>query len=169
MNYHKINRLTVRALGAALLLAVPASVAADHSDIVVQPSPALQDWQQDTSKQLNRALDRGGSQYTPFRSANNSIVQIGFTLGEDGRPDDVQVYDGDGNWAAKRAARRAVKSLAGLDQVPVANPQNVQFLANIIFADNERIHDRLEKRLQQMEAARLASSGPERTYVALSN
>lgn len=167
MTYNTFNNLTVRAIGAALLLSVPAVATADH-DIIVQPSPELQQWQADTSQDLTRALERGGRQYTVQR-ANNSIVQIAFSVGEDGRPDDVEVLEGDGNWAARRVAKRAVNRLDNLDRVPVANPGNVQFLANIIFADNGRIHKRLEERLEQMEAARMASTGPERTYIALNN
>ncbi len=166
MTYYNLKTLTGRALGAALLLSVPGVVSADHSDIVVQPSPALEQWQQETSTDLNRALKRRA----PFEQRiNNAIVQVAFSAGEDGRPDTIEVLDGNGNWAAKRAAKRAVSTLDDLDDVPVANAQNVQFLANIIFADNERTRDRLEQRLIELEVDRLASAGPERTYIALRN
>jgi hypothetical protein len=168
MTCYNFNTLTARTLGAALLLSVPAVVAADHSDIVVQPSPALDQWQADTSQDLTRALQRRGTQYSR-QPANNAIVQVTFAIGENGKPSEVEVYDGDGNWAANRIARRAVRTLQDLDQVPVSNPQNVQFLANIIFSDNERIHGQLVERLEQMEAERMASSGTARTYIALSN
>ncbi len=168
MTYYNLKTLTGRALGAALLLSVPAAVSADH-DIVVQPSPELTQWQQETSTDLSRALERSSAVQFGQQRINNSIVQVAFRIGEDGRPDSIQVLDGNGNFGAKRVAKRAVRSLDNLDAVPVANAQNVQFLANIIFADNERIHDRLEQRLQEMEATRLASAGPERTYIALRN
>lgn len=161
-----LNKLTARTLGVALLLAVPAVASADHSDIIVQPSPELVQWQQDTSEDLERALLRGGTRYTT-RGVNNSIVQITFRAGPDGKPDGIEVYESDGNFAAKSLAKRAVSRLSNLNAVPVESPGNAQFLANIIFASDERTFERLEDRLAKMEAVRMASAGPDRTYIAL--
>lgn len=161
-----LNKLTARTLGVALLVAVPAIASADHSDIIVQPSPELVQWQENASADLDRAILRGATRYTT-QGVNNSIVQVTFRAGPDGKPAGIEVYESDGNFAAKSLAKRAVSRLSNLDEVPVANPGNAQFLANIIFAENERVADRLEQRLREMEAVRLASTGPERTYIAL--
>ena len=169
---NRLNTLSLRAIGAALLLAVPVgTLASDESDdIIVQPTAAMAQWQADTTRDLNRALAAGGVRYRG--SPNDSIVQITFTLGEDGKADNVELYkdyNDSANWLARKMAVRAVKRLDGLDQVPVSNPQDARFLANIIFASNERVHEKLEERLEQSERARLASAGKGRTYLALRN
>lgn len=165
----KISTIACRAIGAALLLAVPAGTMAsdEGDDIIVSPKSAMEQWQQGVTSELNRALVGGGVRHRG--EPNNAIVQVTFSLGDDGKPDNVQLYNTEGNFVAERMAVRAVRRLNSIDEVPVQNPQDTQFLANIIFADNDRIHDRLEQRLEQSEAARIASTGEARTYIALRN
>ncbi|QFT76633.1 hypothetical protein [Erythrobacter sp. THAF29] len=164
-----ISKIACRSIGAALLLAIPVGSLAseDSDDIIVSPSAAMEQWQQDTTRDLNRALSTGGVRYRG--EPDNAIVQVAFSLSEDGKADDVRLYNDEGNWVAQRTALRAVKRLKDLGEVPVENPQGAQFLANIIFADNERAHERLEARLAQWERARIGSSGKERTFIALNN
>lgn len=164
-----ISKIACRTIGAALLVALPANSLAsnDSDDIVVSPSAAMVQWQEDTTTDLNRALSHGGVRYRG--EPNNAIVQITFSLGDDGKADNVRLHNDEGNYFARRIAVRAVKRLRDLDQVPVANPQDAKFLANIIFANSDNDLGRLEERLAKMERARLASSGKERTYLALGN
>ena len=169
MNTNTQKSSIARAIGAAILLAVPiGALASDEgSDIIVQPTFAMDQWQEETTHDLNRALSKGGVRFRG--EPNSAIVQITFSLGEDGKADDVRLYNDDGNWFAKRIALRAVKRLDNLDEVPVDNPQDVQFLANIIFANDERTQERLSRRLAESEAERMATAGKARTYLALSN
>lgn len=164
-----ISKIACTAIGAALLLAVPVgTLASDKSDdIVVSPSAAMQQWQAETTQDLNQALRGGGVRYRG--EPNNAIVQITFDLGEDGKAENVQLHNGEGNYFARKIAIRAVKRLDGLDKVPVSDPQDAQFLANIIFANSKDQMARLEERLEDMERARLASAGEDRTYIALGN
>lgn len=165
----KNSKLACSAIGAALMLAVPsATFASDEGDdIIVSPSSEVQQWQDDTSRDLDRALSSGSTRYRG--APNNAIVQVTFKLGENGRADDVSIINGEGNYFAKRIAVRAVKRLRDLDGVPVEDPQAVTFLANIIFANSDTSQKRLERRLAGMERERLASTGRARTYLALAN
>lgn len=158
-----------RAIAAAILLAVPIGAYAsdDSDDIIVRSQPAMAQWQAETTKDLNRYLR--GRPSTSLARPNNAIVQVSFSVGEDGKADNVRLYKSDGNSAANNMAKRAVGRLTNLDAVPVTNPQEAKFLANIVFADNESIHDRLLERLEQSERERIASNSAARTFIALRN
>lgn len=155
---------------AALALAALTPFAAAHAgesgdDIVVTSTGEMQAWQADTTRSLDRAL-----QNSPFErtaTPGSGIVQVSFTIGADGRPDNVELYNSTANWSADRSAMYAVRRLGDISDVPVSNPQGAQFLANIIFAQNEAEHDKLAAKLERSEATRLASGTPASTYIAL--
>ncbi|MFL0354910.1 energy transducer TonB [Erythrobacter sp. GH1-10] len=166
----KIPALFVRrAIGAAILLAVPAGALAsgDGDDIIVRSQPAMDKWQAETTQDLSRYL-RGGPVSSRARP-NNAIVQVSFSVDEEGKPENVALFQSGGNWAANHMALRAVRRLKNLSEVPVSNPREVEFLANIIFADTDDHYERLSARLEQSESERIASSGRARTYIALRN
>jgi hypothetical protein len=168
LTFLKWATLAGNAAGVCALLALPveamASGSTGNDDIVVKSASAMQQWQKQTTVKLNRALQRA----EPMRTnPEPAIVQISFKRGTDGRPEDIRFYNDEGGWLERMIAKRAVKSLDNLDQVPAVSAGEVHFLANIIFADDERDHDRLRKRLETMERARLASADPGRTLLAL--
>lgn len=154
------------AVGASLIFALPvtASPADADDDIVVVSAGAMQKWQQETNAQLDRAL-----QVAAPRDAvtGNSIVQITFTRGPDGKPENPQFYNREGNWTERWIARRAVQSLDNLGEVPVVEAGQVRFLANVIFADDYHNLRKLRSRLEVMERERLAAGGPGSKYLAL--
>lgn len=154
------------ALGASVLLLMPAMASASDQgdDIVVSSGSAMEQWQRQTTAQLDRRLSHGAPLRTDTR---NTIVQITFTRGDDGKPDNVQFYNREGSWQERSIAKRAVKSLDNLDLVPIATSEEPNFLASIIFANDERSLDMLRERLDKMESARLASAGPQAKYLAL--
>lgn len=160
------GKFGVLMLGAAVFLATPAiGVAADDSDdIVVSSSGPLQQWQQKASARLDRAL-RNVS--TMNNDTSNAIVQIAFTSGPDGRAANPQVVYNDGSWMERRIATQAVSRLGDLDKVPVAQPGEAKFLANIIFAEDRAALEKQRDKLATMESARLASKGERSTYIAL--
>ena len=162
-----ISTLARNAIGAAILVAIPASALASQNgdDIIVRSQAALEEWRKDTSSDLNRLLAR--TDIVKRGKPNNAIVQVTFDIGEDGKAENIQLYNDEGNWAAERHAIYAVKRLRGLDEVPVTNPQDAQVLANIIFSSNRMNHDRLFERLEKMERARMASKDEASTYIAL--
>ena len=167
-----LGRTTFRALalaGAAgicgiLLGPVVASASQPGEDIVVSPGSAMQHWHSEASDHLDRALRRA----SPTRTENkNAIVQIAFTRDANGRATDLEFVNREGGWFERSTAKRAVRSLDNLDEVPVTQSGEVYFLANIIFANDQRSHDQLKDRLAQMETARLAENSPRSKYIAL--
>ena len=157
--------LPASAIALALPFAAPA-VAGEKSDgIVVTSMAKMEQWQADTTKDINRSLKNAP---IPIHARpNSSVVQITFTLGEDGKADNIEVIDGNGNWAARKAATYAVRRLNDLESVPVTNKQNAQFLANIFFASDAEDHKRLKLALKKSEAQRLAAAGGEEEYILL--
>lgn len=156
------NRATAAlgALAAALTMTVIApAFAGDTSDIVVRSDTAMNNWQQATTADLDRTLahDRAARRFTP----KTSYVEVAFTLGENGRADNVRVVGGTGDWAAKRAARYAVRKLDTLDQVPVNNPGAARFLASIVFANDIDSYREMSAIAAARRTARFAAIAPE--------
>ncbi len=157
--------LPAAALAFTLPFAAPA-VAGEKSDgIVVRSQEALEEWQAQTTKDINRSLRN--APIPNNARPNNSVVQITFTLGADGKPENIETLDGSGNWAARKAARYAVRRLNDLDTVPVSNAQNAQFLANIFFASSADMHKQLAAQLKKSERSRLAAAEGEKEYILL--
>lgn len=161
-----ISTGSLHAIALAMLLALPtaASAASDNNDIVVRSQSPMEEWTSQTSAELNRALSQ---RLNAREEPNNAIVQVTFTVDGDGRAGELEFLKGNGNRQARDITRRAIRRLKNLDQVPVANVEDAHFLANIIFASNERVHTELASRLEKMETARLASRQREATYIAL--
>jgi hypothetical protein len=153
------------AFGAAALFVLPVAAFAggDSDDIVVRSATAMQQWQDKTTSELDRALMRE----PPGATTENAIVQIAFTLGADGKAENLQFYNRDGSSLERMMAKRAINSLDSLADVPVTKPEEAQFLASIIFANDARNYARLQRRLEKMETARLASEGSRPRYLAL--
>lgn len=153
------------ALAATLPLAVPAHAGASHEDIVVSSNAAMEEWQQQATRSLNRSLERNPLE----RSAQPEpgIVQITFELGDNGRPANIELHSSSSNWAAVRSARFAVRRLGDISDVPVADADKARFIANIIFADNPQQHGELLALLEQSERERLASETGESELIAL--
>jgi hypothetical protein len=166
MNTHTKLSATARiALGAtAFLFITPIVSAEEQDDILVQQDAEMTGWQEQTTAELNRALGRPPSARA---RPGNAIVQVTFVLDENGMARDLEFYNREGNRHAKSMAVRAIKRLKNLGNVPVAAPQDARFMANIIFADDRAKLESLSERLETMEAERLASTGGERTYIAL--
>lgn len=153
--------ISAAALAAAIALPVSAPVSAGDKasaksdDIIVSSQGAMQQWQAETTKDLNRALLR--DPVTRKVRPNNAIVEVAFALGADGKAEDIRLLKGNGNWAAKRAAKNAVRRLDTLADVPVLDPEGTPFIASIIFADNREIHQELSAKLAKSRKMRFAS------------
>lgn len=153
------------AFAVALPVATPALADEGSDDIVVRSQSEMERWQADTTRSLNRALTRNPLERTATPSSG--IVQVLFTLGDDGRASDIEVHNSSADWVAERSAVFAVRRLSNLDEVPVTNSDNVQFLANIIFAEDRSEYVELAEALKKSERARLASDTAESDYIAL--
>ncbi|MCL9983422.1 MAG: hypothetical protein NBV60_09725 [Erythrobacter sp.] len=147
----------------AALLPVTALAEGEGEDIVVSSGSAMQQWQQRTTAELNRALMRE----PPGATTENAIIQITFTLGEDGKAANPQFFNRDGSFLERSMAKRAIMSLDNLAEVPVADREDARFLASIIFANDPRSYTKLQARLRKMEQARIASRDDRRQYLAL--
>ncbi|MBD2842947.1 hypothetical protein [Erythrobacter rubeus] len=162
---------TISAAAMAAALALPLSAPASASekaegasdDIVVLSASAMEQWQEDTTKDLNRALAR--EPITRKVQPNNAIVEVAFTMGADGTAENIEVLRGRGNWAARRVARHAVAKLDTLAEVPVANAENIKFLARIVFADNIEIKEQLYAEMKRSRPERFAAG--ENKYILL--
>lgn len=162
----KLATLVGSAICASLLFALPVSASATGADddIVVVSAGAMQQWQQETTARLDRALQLAAPRDA---ATGNAIVQITFTRGPDGKAENPQFYNREGNWTERWIAKRAVQSLDNLGDVPVIEAGEVRFLANLIFADDPHNLKKLRTRLEGMERERLAAGGDASRYLAL--
>lgn len=160
-----LTTFAMSAAGAcmAALLPVTASAEGPGEDIVVNSVSAMQQWQQRTTAELNQALMREPLGAT----TENAIIQITFTLGEDGKATEPRFYNRDGSSLERSMAKRAIMSLENLADVPLVDRENARFLASIIFANDPRNYTKLQARLRKMEQARIASRDGRRQYLAL--
>lgn len=163
--YTRLAMAPALALAVTIPLASPALAGVEHEDIVVTSRAEMKDWQANTTRTLNRALERIPRQ----RSENPSsgIVQLTFEMGDDGKPANIELLSNGANWTAVRTARRAVLRLGDISDVPVTNAQDARFLANIVFATSVEQKDELMAELERSERARLASGTAESEYIAL--
>ncbi|EAQ28812.1 hypothetical protein NAP1_14473 [Erythrobacter sp. NAP1] len=142
------------ALAAALAFAAPA--AAEHSDAIVVTSPEkFAEWRENANATLDRALQREPARRN-LRPASG-IVQLTFEMGDDGKPANVELVSNTGDGASARTAKHAIRWLGDMSDVPVADAENAQFLANIIFAESPREYRELNAELQRTERARVAA------------
>lgn len=163
--FAKFATATALAATLTLPLAAPAAAGEKSDDIVVSSNAAMAKWQDTATNQLNRMLARApmARSYAP----NETIVQVTFSIDADGDPQDITVLDGDANWGARQTALYAIKRLSSLSQVPVRNPQNAKFLANLIFAQDAATHRQLAAKLDASTRTRLAEAGGEESYILL--
>lgn len=149
-----LSKLVFAPAIAMASLALPAS-AGDDQDIVVTSPGKMSEWQADMGAQLDRnmVLAEGIRREGPM----SALVQIRFTLDEEGRPTNLKTVHHSGSHSARRAARAAVRNLRGLDEAPVANVANATFQANLIFARDLDDKARLEDEMGSANRARLAS------------
>ncbi|MDJ0978216.1 MAG: hypothetical protein QNI87_06750 [Erythrobacter sp.] len=145
------------ALAATLSLAATPAMAGEDTPIEVTSHSEMKRWKSDVSKQLDRALVRAPGRVTAV--PGSGIVQIAFTLGKDGRPDNLKIHSNSAGWMAERMAKHAVKRIDTIADAPVTDVSKARFLANIIFADDRAEHEELTRALAQSERTRLASGG----------
>ncbi len=163
-----MNTLTKTAFASALALgaftATTPAIAGDDG-IVVQSQAAMEEWSQDVTRSLNRGLIQ--SERFSNTRPKSGIVQVRFTVGADGKAENVSLYRSSGHAPTDRVATRAVRWIARLGDAPVQNLRDQTFQANIIFAPDAPEHEALARKLEQMESARIASSGAEESVVTL--
>ena len=161
----KLSKMTA-AIPGLLLLAVPAgAIAQDRQDTIeIRAISPLEQWQNETNRVLNKALDRAPS--LRDGAANEAVVQVAFEVGADGRANNMRVLPGNGNLAAQRAARYAIRKIDTLGAIP-AKDVGRPILANIFFYDNEGSYHRLKKELASSEVRRGALRALAANYIVI--
>lgn len=149
-----MNTLIKSGLAAALSLAIAAPAFAGDDQIVVNQPAAMKAWSKEVSRSLSLKLlaAEKNTRITP----RSSIVQLRFTLDEDGRAHEFETYRSSGDRGTDIVAQRAVRSLRGLDRVPVADAGSRKFQANIVFARNDDEFSDLVGELRDSERQRMA-------------
>ena len=162
-NFTKFALAPSLALAALIPLATPAIAGSD--DIVVTSQSEMDAWQKGATMRLNRVLARNPAE----RSATpgSGIVQVTFTLDEDGRPANIALHGSTAGRVAEQSAIYAVRRMGDLSDVPVANAKDAQFIANIVFANDRAERRDLFAELAQSEQTRLASGSSEAQFIAL--
>jgi TonB family protein len=160
-----MQTLIKTSLAAALGLAAITPAAADDTPILVESAAAMDEWRTDVSRSLDRRL-RNIDQLDPARP-RSGIVQLRFTLDEDGRAENLEVVRSSTNYRAEKIATRAVRGLTKLDQAPVADVGSRTFQANVIFARTFEELDELKAKLAKLETARLALADEEEDVILL--
>lgn len=150
--------LAFAAAASAAVLAVPASAGQDDGIVVTSPG-AMAEWKADMNDQLDRRLIRSDG----FRGQGpmTALVQIRFTLDEEGKPANLETIHHSGARRAAFASRLAVRNLRGFEEAPVSDAMGATYQANLIFARNEREKAKLQAELAGIERARLAAGDGE--------
>ena len=153
--FSKTAAIPAIALAAMVPFAGIAHADEAAGDIIVTSQAEMAAWQKGATVSLNRSLAHSSD----VRSAaiSDGIVQIAFEMGADGEPTNLEVIASDANWVAERVAKRAVRRLGDISDVPVANAKDARFLANIVFADDAEEHAELMSEVKKSMAKTLAS------------
>ena len=159
----KILAATASAILA--VTAVPGLAKQDKNPpILVDANSASAQWASAASQDLDRELQRMA---VPMRrDFPNALVQIRFEV-ENGEPVNVRVHRQSGDRWLDRAAMRSVERMDNLGPMPVSYNGSRTVQANIITARDDRSFAVLNDELLTIEEARLASTGPDRTVIAL--
>nr|WP_298898857.1 energy transducer TonB [uncultured Altererythrobacter sp.] len=155
-----MKTLMTTTLAAALSIAAfSPAIAGEQSTIVVESESAMQAWQKDVGRSLDRRLATATKQ-TRIDPVSG-IVQLRFTLDGSGKPRDISVLNGSGDTRTDFVAKRAVRGLTQLANAPVANASEQTFQANIVFADDKATYSKLAKALAASENIRMAQADSE--------
>jgi TonB family protein len=143
---------------AALAVACAAPVSSQSGNeaytIDVLGQGARSEWVRQVSRQLDAKI-RAPRTYPGWFTPDGAVA-VQFSIGTDGRPDAVTLYEGSRHRALDKEAMRAVASLTGLPALPDTNAAGQTIRANILFASDPESLARLVARVNAQEVARLA-------------
>ncbi len=148
-------KILLLAAFAALTPAV--SFAQQEQELLVDGrSVSLEEWSQDVTNKLDRALNRpmGGSTATRAADSPSGIVAVRFQRSVTGEATAVELAGSSGFRTLDRAALRAVADMDALDRPPSGIPANQNYVAAIMFSTTEAEHQR-----QMREVMRRVATG----------
>jgi len=121
-----MKTLMTTTLAAALSIAAfSPAIASEQGTIVVESESAMQEWQQDVGRSLDRRLATATKQTRT--DPVSSIVQLRFTLDASGQAHEIEVLNGSGDIRTALVAKRAVSGLSQLAEAPVADASSQTF------------------------------------------
>lgn len=158
----------ILASAAAVILmtgAAPGLAKQDKNEpiLVDAVTPTMQ-WASDVSQDLDRELLR--IRPSARDGMPNGLVQVRFEV-RDGKAVNTRLFHRSGDSWLDRQAVRSIERLEGIPDVPSAAGDSRTVQANIITARDDNAYRVLNARLVDMEEIRMASSGPDRTVIAL--
>ena len=158
-----MNKLIFAAIGLAVLGA-PLSAqeySEDGGTIVVQPERWT--FVSNLQHELSRELDR-----IPYPASyrDSGVVKVLFVAGEEGRAEQVRIFEDSGSGAMDRSAMRAVRRIDNLGPATPTGGER-QVLLSIVFATSEREAERLVDRVAAENAALIASGDLDPTVLAV--
>lgn len=161
-----MKRLLATATAAIVLLGSAPTIAKQDKNppILVDAGNLTAQWAQDVSQDLDRELMK--IRPAPREILPNGLVQIRFEVA-DGHPVNVRVHRQSGYRWLDRQAVRSVERLNNMSDIPYTADNTRTVQANIITARDEDAFRDLHDELIAVEEARMASSGPDRTVIAL--
>lgn len=128
--------------------------------VTVTPPTEMGVWSKTVTRNLDRRLVRSGIGYA------SGIVQLRFTLDEEGHPENILLYRSSGNRHTDRVAINAVRGLNRLNESPVPNVYEQTFQANIVFAMEQHEYEQFTEELRLSEIERLAHATTETDIIS---
>ena len=147
-------RKAISAFFVGSLMVVPAL----SQDIIVEPKRTTVDTfvenvSNDLDDQLRNVRMNSMSLY-------GGVAQVRFHVDEDGNPTDVWFYKKARDRQVNRIAVNAINRLEGIDLASIGYPEDTVIQANVVIATTRGQGDRLLKKLERDEQARLAAAQP---------
>lgn len=128
--------------------------------VAVTPPTEMEVWSKTVTRNLDRRLARPGI------GSTSGIVQLRFTLDEEGHPENILLFRSSGNRRTDRAAMDAVRYLNGLNEAPVRNVYEQTFQANIVFATDQPELEQFTEELRLSEIERLAQASTDSDVIS---
>lgn len=163
-----MKKILASAAMVSLLLGAAPTIAKQKQDrsppILVDAGNLTAQWADDVSEDLDRSLQ--AIRISPRDVLPNGIAQVRFEV-QNGEAVNVRLFRASGDRWLDRMAMRSVERLDRIPDVPntIGEGQTVQ--ANIITARSDEAYAELADELRDIEETRMASSGPDRTVIAL--
>ena len=163
-----MKKILISAVVITLLMGVPPSIAKQQNSeaIFVDAELPAEVWIASVSQDLDRKL--GGIRPSPRHEVPDGLVQVRFEV-QNGEAVNARVFRNSGNRWLDRQAVRSIERLRNIPDIPSAAGEARTVQANIITARTSKSFRKLHDELLVAEQARMASSGPDRTVIAINS
>lgn len=156
MNIIKTTALAA-CLGCVALTPAIGRQADAKKQLVITGEPSVTQWSADVGAKLDRNLYKLRS--VALLTRYDGVVTVHFRSDETGRPTDISVVRSSGDPILDRTAERVIDRIETLYPLPRGVSADQQFLANIIFAENQASANRKIAALQAESASAASNPG----------